>query len=156
MKTIDDSKTGQIPTDLSFEASQKRSRQMHISDCSATPIPAEWEISPSVTLEQKCVLLATLVDGVKVKFAHSLAKQFADNGKLSEKQIQWVNRLYRDYAERNKIQRRMATEHDWKKVGTDLHQSNYMLATYQQTTYYECSKCAVQGERYESKNYSGD
>lgn len=155
MTTIDDSKTGQIPTDLSLEASQKRSHQMNISDCTATPIPAEWDISPSVTIEQKCVLLAT-VTGPKMKFAHSLALQFSKNGELSRKQIQWVNRLYRDYAEQNKILRRMATQHDWQNVGTDLHQSNYMLGTYQQTTYYECSKCAAQGERYKSKNYSGD
>lgn len=148
--------TDQRPDDLSTEASAKR-QQVFGTKCGDKPFPEEWEHPRlvSATLEYKCSKLAT-VTGRDANFAHSLAEQFAKNGKLSAKQEKWVHRLYSEYWEHRYWSIKGEFTHDWQKVGSITHSYNYMLNTYCYTDYFKCTKCGEWAEKFVNKNYSGD
>lgn len=155
MRTIYDERTGEIPDDQSREACKARAFTMRNTQCASADLPDEWESIHDATLEQKCNRLATVNTG-KWEFARSLAQQFKDRGALSEKQLVWVNRLYREHAERNRIIRNVRATHKWRAVGAITHNMNTVLGTYAITNFHKCNSCGEWGETYVSNNYSGD
>lgn len=155
MRTIHNEQIGEIPADQSQEACQARMYTMRNTLCASADLPEEWESIHEATLEQKCNRLATVNTG-KWEFARSLAQQFKDKGTLSEKQMVWVNRLYHEHAERNRIVRRVRASHQWQNVGSITHRYNTVLGTYSITDFHKCDNCGEWGETYQSNNYSGD
>jgi hypothetical protein len=155
MRTINDERTGEIPEDQSVEACQARASTMRNTTCASADLPEEWKRYSDATLEEKCDRLATVTTG-KYEFAQSLAQQFKDKGTLSEKQTIWVERLYNEYAEINRVVRMVRAKHEWKKVGSITHHLNTVLGTYSATDFHKCDKCGEWGENYQSKNYSAD
>lgn len=155
MPTTHEARTGEVPEDQSPEACQARVFTMRNTPCASADLPEEWESIHDATLEQKCNRLATVTTG-KQDFAHSLAQQFKDKGTLSDKQMVWVHRLYREYAERNSIVRRVRSEHKWTQVGAIWHNSNPTLGTFAVSEFHKCDKCGEWGETYRANNYSGD
>ena len=155
MRTIHNEQIGEIPADQSQEACQARMYTMRNTLCASADLPEEWESIHEATLEQKCNRLATVNTG-KWEFARSLAQQFKDKGTLSEKQMVWVNRLYHEHAERNRIVRRVRASHKWQNVGSITHRYNTVLGTYSITDFHKCDNCGEWGETYQSNNYSGD
>lgn len=147
--------TNQTPDDLSTEASEKR-RQAFSTRCGDKPFPEEWTHPMLVsTIEYKCSKLAT-VEGYYATFAHSLAEQFANKGKLSAKQEAWVHRLYAQYWEHRYWAIQAEFKHDWRPVGSSTLGGNDTLGTYYRINYSRCDKCGEWAERHENKNYSGD
>ena len=155
MSTTHDARTGEVPADQSREACEARAFAMHSTACASADLPEQWESIHDATLEQKCNRLATVTTG-KHEFARSLAQQFKDKGTLSEKQLSWVHRLYREYAERNAIVRRVRSEHEWTQVGSITHYDNPDLGTFAVTKFHKCDKCGEWGETYRANAYSGD
>ena len=155
MRTITNEHTGEIPADQSSEACRARSHTKRNTQCASADLPEEWENIHEATLEQKCNRLATVNTG-KYEFARSLAQQFKDKGTLSEKQIVWVNRLYGEHAEINRIVRNVRSTHEWIRVGSTTHHYNTVLLTYAITDFYKCANCGEWGETHDSNNYSGD
>ena len=155
MRTITNEHTGEIPADQSMEACRARSYTKRNTQCASADMPEEWESIHDATLEQKCNRLATVNTG-NHEFARSLAQQFMDKETLSDKQIVWVNRLYREHAEINRIVRNVRGAHEWTTVGAITHNLNTVLGTYAITNFHKCDKCGEWGETYESNNYSGD
>lgn len=155
MRTIENERTGDIPADLSEQASVIRRKRTNTADCASAEVPEAWEHFASATLAEKCARLAT-VEGKDAEFCHSLAKQFADKGTLSPKQTAWAENLYRKYAEANYWHRLRLLNHDWNIVGTITHYYQTVLGTYSATDYHKCAKCGEWGETYHENNYSGD
>jgi hypothetical protein len=155
MREITDQRSGEIPDDLSAEASKARSKQMRTADCNSTDVPEAWTHPSFASVDERLARLST-IEGKDASFAKSLADQYAKKGVLSTKQLGWVGRLYRKYADQNYWRRFGALNHDWQRVGTITHHYNTVLHTYARTHYYKCTKCGEWGEEYDYKNYSGD
>jgi hypothetical protein len=151
--TTTEETTGEVPVDMSLEACTTRHQNKQMTNCTATPVPEQWEDAMSVSQEDAMARLATVTDS---EFATSLVSQFASKGTLSEKQWAWAYRIYRENMNRNRVQRSMAIEHDWKKVGSIQHYSNFVLGTYSVTNFHKCGKCGMWGQTHNGNNYSGD
>ena len=157
MRTIENEITGEIPADLSEQASTLRNQRTKTADCRVTEAPEEWAHWSHTSLAEKCARLATVPEHWKnAEFAHSLAKQFAYNGFISPKQEAWVQTLYTEYTNTTHWLRAGALRHDWQKVGSITHYYNTVLGTYSATDFHKCTKCGELGETYDVNNYSGD
>ena len=154
MRTITDEWSGEVPSDLSEQASEQRRLARH-THCQALDVPEEWTHSSVATLDEKVARIAT-VQGEHAEFAKSLAEQYAKKGTLSQKQLVWVARLYSKYADKNYWLRQALLSHSWQRVGSITHHYNTVLGTFSATDYHRCSKCGVSGETREGNNYSGD
>ncbi len=139
--------------DLSEGATRERIARYQTRDCLIADAPEAWERHPNIDVRVAC--LATVTEGKDAEFIQSLVKQFA-TGHLSNKQFAWVNRLYESYGSASRGRRIIATTHEWSKVETVHHKNNYMLGTYEISTYYKCERCGLDGEQYQYNNYSGD
>jgi hypothetical protein len=148
-------RSGEIPDDLSAEAGTVRHKRIRIADCHGTEVPEAWTHPSFATLDEQLARIAT-IQGDDAAFATSLVQQFTKTGKLSPKQLAWVGRLYRKYADKVSVLRSIALNHDWRQVGSITHYANHRLGTYSGTDYHKCVKCGEWGETYESNNYSGD
>jgi hypothetical protein len=152
MSTITDRWSGEIPADLSDQASEQRRSARH-TYCHAVEVPEAW--SQSATLDEQLVRLST-IEGNDAEFVKSLADQYAKKGELSQKQLWYVGRLYRKYSDKNYWLRQALLGHNWQQVGFIVHHYNTVLGTFSATNYHKCSKCGLDGETTEFKNYSGD
>lgn len=155
MTIITDERSGEVPADLSAEASEARSKRMRTADCNGTDVPEAWKNESQATLDEKLDRIAT-IQGEDAKFATSLVEQYAKRGELSTKQVTWVARLYRKHADLNHWRRLSLLQHNWKLVGSVTHYANNRLGTFSATDYYECTKCSELGEEHHFNNYSGD
>ena len=148
-------RSGEIPDDLSAEARTVRYKRTQIANCHGTEVPEAWTHPSFATFEEQLSRIAT-IQGDDAEFAASLVRQFATKGSLSPKQLSWVGRLYRKYADKVSVLRSIALQHDWRRVGSVTHYANHRLGTYSATDYHKCVKCGEWGETYDSNNYSGD
>jgi hypothetical protein len=154
VRTIINEQSGDIPADISNEASEARVHRKQ-TRCESVAILDEWTHFTIATLAEQCSRLAT-VEGADSEFARSLSEQYAKTGSLSAKQVQWANRLYRRYSELNRWQCESAKQHDWHNVGSVTHHYNTVLGTYSATDYHKCSKCGEWSETTHINAYSGD
>lgn len=148
-------RSGEIPTDLSAEASTARYKRTQVANCNGSEVPEAWTRTSEATLDERLARIAT-IQGDDAGFATSLVQQFATKGSLSPKQLSWVGRLYHKYANEVSRLRSVLLQHDWRRVGTVTHYANHRLGTYSATNYHKCAKCGEWGETYEGNNYSGD
>lgn len=155
MRDITDQRSGELPDDLSAEASEARSKRKRTADCNSTEVPEAWTPTAFASVDEQIARIAT-IQGEDAKFATSLVDQYAKKGELSPKQLHWVARLYTKYADRNYWQRFGLLNHDWQRVGTITHYANFTLNTHSATHYYKCTKCGEWSETRDVKNYSGD
>ena len=140
--------------DLSEKATRERIARYQTRNCLEAYAPEAWA-RHNTTIAERVACLATVTEGKDADFIQSLVKQFS-TGNLSSKQRAWVDRLYDEYGMASRGRRIIATTHEWTEVETVYHKYNYMLGTYEISTYYKCGRCGLDGEQYQSNNYSGD